>query len=64
MDGKKFLGVCILLAAIILAVAVVWHAKATAKATSQVGRYQFLMHEDPAVMWIIDTTTGEVTAQH
>jgi hypothetical protein len=33
-------------------------------ATSQVGRYQFLIHEDSAVMWVIDTITGEVTVRH
>ena len=60
MDSEKFLGICILVAAVILAGTIVWHAKAT----SQVGRYQFLIHEDSVVMWVIDTTTGEVTVRH
>ena len=59
MDGKKFLGVCILLAAVILAGAIVWHARAT----SRIGRYQAILHQDPPVIWIVDTVTGEATSE-
>jgi hypothetical protein len=58
MDSKKFLGICILLAAIVLAGAIVWHAKAT----SQIGRYQFQAHSS-GLIWIIDTTTGEIKSR-
>ncbi len=56
MDSEKFLGICILLAAVILAGAIVWHAQAM----SQIGRYQLQATNDPGILWVIDTTTGIV----
>jgi hypothetical protein len=57
MDNLKFLGICILLASVILSAAIVWHGK------SGVGRYQFQASTPPGVIWKLDTATGEVTTQ-
>ena len=59
MDGRKFLGICIVLAALIIAGAIIWHARTA----SRIGRYQMIMHQDPAVIWVIDTTTGEISVR-
>jgi len=60
MEGRKFLGMCIVLAALILAGAIVWHARTA----SRIGRYQMVLLQDPAVIWVIGTTTGEIRVRH
>jgi hypothetical protein len=65
MSGDRFLGVCILVASIILGGSIAFHATATAPADQtepQVGRYQFQPSNPPGVIWVIDTTTGKVTS--
>jgi hypothetical protein len=57
MSHARFLGACILVAAVLVSGAIVYHAR------SQVGRYQFHPSSPPGVIWIIDTTTGEVKTQ-
>jgi len=53
MTNDKFLGVCILVAAFVVAIALVYHAQKT----SSVGRYQ----AHPAnLSWRIDTVSGEI----
>ena len=59
IDSTKFLGICILLSAIVLSAAICWHAKST----SLIGRYQFQPSNPPGVIWTLDTTTGEVTTK-
>ena len=49
----RFLGVCILIAAAIVAAALVYHA--------QSGRYQFQQSSPPNLTRILDTMTGKVT---
>jgi hypothetical protein len=49
--------VCVLIASIVLAAAIVYHASRT---NSQIGRYQFQPSSPPGVIWVIDTITGEV----
>jgi hypothetical protein len=51
---SRFLGICILIAAVIVAAALVSHA--------QSGRYQFQPNCPPHIIRILDTVTGEVTA--
>ena len=57
MSDQKFLGLCLVVAALILGAAIVYHAH---RPGSSVGRYQFQPSTPPGVIWVIDTTTGEV----
>ena len=61
MNHAKFLGVCVLIAATLLSAAIVFHAY---RMGPQVGRYQFHPSSPPGVIWVIDTTTGEVKARN
>jgi hypothetical protein len=58
MSDQKFLGVCLVIAALILGAAVVYHGRE--KSAAQVGRYQFRPSNPPGIIWVIDTTTGKV----
>ncbi|MGE5191180.1 MAG: hypothetical protein ACM3U2_01680, partial [Deltaproteobacteria bacterium] len=62
MQSSKFLGVSILISAVVLSTAVVVHGKLAAPA-SAIGRYQFHPSTPPGVLWVIDTTTGEVNGK-
>jgi hypothetical protein len=55
MQNSKFVGVCVLISSLIVSVAIVYHAKAS-------GRYQIHVppSSPPSVIWVVDTTTGEV----
>jgi len=62
MDSTKFLGICILTASFVIAVAILWHANAT----SSTGRYQIQSVEIPGFIGNpvrIDTRTGEVKSK-
>jgi hypothetical protein len=59
MNDSKFLGLCILIAALIIGGSLVYQSHVRAE-PPLVGRYQFMKSDAPAVMWIMDTTTGEV----
>ncbi len=50
---SKFLGICILIAAAMVAAALIYHA--------QRDRYQFHQSGPPNLVRILDTMTGEVT---
>jgi hypothetical protein len=66
MSDSKFSGICMLLAAVILGGAIIYHARTTAHQTEekpQIGRYQFHPSTPPGVLWILDTTTGEVKSR-
>ena len=54
MSSNKFLGVCIVIAAFLIAAAIVY-----ARPARRVGRYQFHASSPSEVILIIDTTTGE-----
>ena len=56
MQNNNFLGICILISIIILSSAIFYHAKQT----KDIGRFQFQPSDPPGVIWVIDTTTGEV----
>ena len=58
----KFLGLCLVVAALIVGAAVVYHARGPAApgTGNPVGRYQFQPSNPPGVIWVIDTTSGEV----
>jgi len=56
---SKFLGICILVSSLIIGAALVFHANKD----NSVGRYQFHPSNPPGVIWILDTTTGEVKTQ-
>jgi hypothetical protein len=56
MNNQKFLGVCILIASVIVAAALLIHART--------GRYQFHPSSPPGVIWTIDTWTGVVSAKN
>lgn len=60
MDNRKFLGVCVLLASLILGFAIIWHALTL----SQIGRYQLINESSEQTIYfhVIDTTTGEIFA--
>ncbi len=66
MQNSKFLGICLLISSVILSAAIVFHAKASNPTPPNVtppipiGRYQFHPSTPPGVIWVIDTTTGEV----
>jgi len=53
-----FVGVCLLISAVVLGWAIVYHGRGSPAAP--VGRYQFQPSNPPGVIWVIDTTTGEV----
>ena len=55
MSDLKFLGVCLVIAGVVLGVAIVYHGRG-----DPVGRYQFQPSNPPGIIWVIDTTTGEV----
>jgi len=59
MQNSKFIGVCLLLSSLILSAAIVYHARA-ATANGAIGRYQFQPSNPPGVIWVMDTTTGQV----
>jgi hypothetical protein len=64
VNDSRILGVCILLASVILSAAVVWHAHQTvAHPGPEIGRYQFQPSTPPGVIWVIDTTTGNVNSK-
>ena len=63
MQNSKFVGVCLLLASLILSAAIVYHAKASTATSTGIGRYQFHPSTPPGVIWILDTTTGQVKSQ-
>lgn len=62
MLRQKFIGICVLVSAVLLSSAIAYHAKLTSPPIPQkdpVGRYQFHPSTPPGVIWVIDTTTGE-----
>ena len=59
MKSDKFLGICTVIAAVIVAVALIYHAQKISK----IGRYQFQPSNPPGVIWTIDTVTGEVKSK-
>ena len=59
MKSDKFLGICTVIAAVIVAVALIYHAQKI----STIGRYQFQPSNPPGVIWTIDTVTGEVKSK-
>ncbi len=65
MNDCRILGACILLASVILSAAILCHAYLAAPphAGPEIGRYQFQPSTPPGVIWVIDTTTGNVKAQ-
>ncbi len=68
-NDSKFLGICILVAAFILSGAIVMHGNSSnvtdssSRPEESVGRYQFHPSNPPGIIWILDTTTGEVKTQ-
>lgn len=78
MNNSKFLGVSIVIAAVIVASALCYHAAKTnhrgreeggnpsprTKGVEGIGRYQFQPSNPPGVIWVIDTVTGKVTSQN
>jgi len=62
MQNSKFVGVCLLLSSLILSAAIVDHAKA-ATADGAIGCYQFHPSNPPGVIWVMDTTTGQIKAR-
>jgi len=66
MQNSKCLSICLLIASVILSAAVVFHAKASAPISpiAPTGRYQFHPSSPPGVLWIIDTTTGEIRGKN
>jgi len=60
MDNSKFLGICILVSAVIVSMGLIYHAQKTSSVQSGVGRYQFHPSNPPGVIWIIDTVTGKI----
>ena len=60
MQNPKFIGVCVLIASLVLSAAIIYHARASAPiAPTAIGRYQFHPSNPPGVIWVIDTTTGD-----
>ena len=59
MQNSKFVGVCLVLSSFILSAAILLHARAAVPPNAN-GRYQFHPSTPPGVIWVIDTTTGEV----
>ena len=53
MNNYKFLGVCLVVAALLLSVSIIY-----AKPSRRIGRYQFHASAPAEVVWILDTTTG------
>jgi hypothetical protein len=65
MRESWFGGICTLLAAIVIGGAVIYHGYGrTTVHESQIGRYQFHPSTPPGVLWILDTTTGEVKSKN
>lgn len=65
MQNGRFVGICVLISSTMITAAVVYHAKTSAVApAAPIGRYQFHASSPPGVLWIIDTTTGEVKAKN
>jgi hypothetical protein len=60
MEKERFLGVCILVAAVILAIALVYHAQQA----SAVGRFQVHFSDPPGIIYTIDTVTGNVESRN
>jgi hypothetical protein len=52
MDNQKFLGICLVVAAVIIAGAIYLHDSRS--------RYQFQPSNPPGVIYVFDTWTGEV----
>lgn len=63
MDSSRFLGICIVVAACIVAGALCHHGTRTEE-ESGIGRYQFQPSNPPGVIWTIDTVTGKVTPRN
>ena len=59
MTNRKFLGICIVLAAAMISGSLIYHAQKT-NVASEIGRYQFQPSNPPGVIWTIDTVTGQV----
>jgi hypothetical protein len=65
MQNSKFVGVCLLISSLILSAAIIYHTRASTQTTPTAsGRYQFQSSNPPGVIWVIDTTAGEVKTQH
>jgi hypothetical protein len=58
MVNVKFLGICIVLAAVMVSGALVYHANVTSK----IGRYQML--HSPGKIWIYDTETANTESRN
>lgn len=58
MSDIKFLGCCVVVAALLVASAIVCAAPRRAS-----GRYQFHVSTPPGVIWTMDTATGEITTK-
>lgn len=56
MQNSRFVGVCVLISSLVVAAAIVYHAKVA----TTIGRYQFHPDHTGTLFWILDTTTGEV----
>ena len=68
--ANKFTGVCMLISSLIIATAILLRGGGGGRITqsqpqsqSQIGRYQFHPSTPPGVIWVLDTTTGEVTSK-
>jgi hypothetical protein len=55
MNGPGFLGVCIVISSIILAAAIIYHARFSTPAVGPVGRFFPAGH-----LLVVDTVTGEI----
>jgi hypothetical protein len=60
MQDSKFVGVCLLISSLIMSAAIVYHANSS----RAIGRYQFRYFHNPNIIWVIDTTTGEVNSKN
>ena len=58
MNNSKFLGVCILISAVIVSMGLIYHAQ---KTSSKIGRYQPMVSQDMAALYKMDTETGRIT---
>jgi hypothetical protein len=56
MNDSKFVGVCIIIAALLIGGSIIYERLAKPE---QIGRYQFQASTPPGIIWILDTTTGE-----
>jgi len=68
--SNKSTGIYLLIASLIVATAILIRGgdaaaqpQTASPPASQIGRYQFHPSTPPGVIWIIDTTTGEITSK-